>query len=280
MKRIRIAMMMITAAAAAMSAGCRTLGVEEEEPEAVINVINIVASDTLVSGMVASLLPPSKARVSAILPSAQCPGHYDIKLSDIEKVKTADLIVSMKGLPFMAKAEIDENRLLLLDSRNRSAMVPDTYVDVLNMLAAELSARFPEDGPEIEQRREEAVEAVFSEALKLQKRLVRAGVVAMPVLTASMQKETVEWMGFRVVGEYGRPETLTAKEVARLSKIARDMNIALVADNLQSGPDAGRGIAEALGVPHTALSNFPLEDGYISALRANVDLVLDAVGAL
>ncbi|HVP78874.1 MAG TPA: hypothetical protein VMV04_13380, partial [Thermodesulfobacteriota bacterium] len=55
---------------------------------------SIVASDTLLSGMIASLLPPNRYSVEAILPPGQCPGHYDVKLSDIEKMKKADLTVS------------------------------------------------------------------------------------------------------------------------------------------------------------------------------------------
>ena len=53
----------------------------------------------------------------------------------------------------------------------------------------------------------------------------------------------------------------------------------MVVDNLQSGPDAGRGIAEALGVPHVILSNFPSENGYLATLGDNVAAVLAAAGS-
>jgi hypothetical protein len=43
----------------------------------------IVTSDTILSGMIASLLPPNRYFTEAILPPGQCPGHYDVKLSDI-----------------------------------------------------------------------------------------------------------------------------------------------------------------------------------------------------
>jgi zinc transport system substrate-binding protein len=270
---------MVLAAAFVSSAGCRNRqGIEEPEPEIITR--NIVTSDTLVSSMVVSLLPPSGTRVTALLPPGQCPGHYDIKLSDIEKVNFADVIISMKGLPFMVRADLDENRILILDSKERNGMVPDTHITLLNALANELAKHYPEDAPEIEARHEEAVEEIFRGAMQLQERLVRSGVVAMPVLASSMQKEILEWMGFRVVGEYGRPESMSAKEISRLSQIADNRNIVMVVDNLQSGPDAGRGIAEAQKVPHVVLSNFPLEDGYMNALRTNVDLILDAVSVL
>jgi zinc transport system substrate-binding protein len=92
-----------------------------------------------------------------------------------------------------------------------------------------------------------------------------------------MQKEVLQWMGLRVVGEYGRPEAMSAREVVRLSKIGKDQHAIAVVDNLQSGPDAGKGIAEALGVPHVVLTNFPSEKGYLATLEGNVDAVVAAV---
>jgi zinc transport system substrate-binding protein len=50
----------------------------------------------------------------------------------------------------------------------------------------------------------------------------------------------------------------------------------MVVDNLQSGPDAGKGIAETLGAPHVVLTNFPSEKGYLATLGENVNAVLAA----
>jgi F0F1-type ATP synthase beta subunit len=78
------------------------------------------------------------------------------------------------------------------------------------------------------------------------------------------------------VAEYGRPEALSAREVVRLVRTGRERNVLLVADNLQSGADAAKGIAEALGTPHVTLSNFPSEKGYLATLGDNVGAVLAA----
>ena len=70
---------------------------------------------------------------------------------------------------------------------------------------------------------------------------------------------------------------MSAREVVRLSRIGKDRHAMLVVDNLQSGPDAGKGVAETLGAPHVTLSNFPSEKGYLATLGENVDAVLAAV---
>lgn len=236
----------------------------------------IIASDTLLSGMVEALLPPGRADVRAILPPAQCPGHYDVKLSDIQTIRTADLVLSMRGMPFMEKAAMHAGKRLFLDAGDRNWMAPPGYILGLGLLAAELSRRFPDDGEAIALRRETARRAIMKEAAALRAAIARSGIGSLPVLASSRQKGLLEWMGFRVAGSYGPPESMSAREMVRLSQLGKEQKIVMVVDNLQSGPEAGKGIAEALRVPHIVLSNFPLEEGYAATLASNVRIVLAA----
>jgi zinc transport system substrate-binding protein len=239
-------------------------------------VRGIVTSDSILSGMTASLLPPNRYSIEAILPPGQCPGHYDMKLSDIKKMKKADLIVSFKGMPFMDKARLGNETQLLVDTGGRNWMAPDSYIYGLGVLATGLSKRFPEEQDEIMIRKENTVRKVKVEANSLMEKIKRAGIFGKPVIASSMQKDPLEWMGFRVVGEYGRQEAMSTREFVHLSKIGKDQHVILVADNLQSGPDAGKGIAETLRVPHVVLTNFPSEKGYLATLGDNVKTVLTA----
>ncbi|OIP93983.1 MAG: hypothetical protein CO013_05810 [Syntrophobacterales bacterium CG_4_8_14_3_um_filter_58_8] len=241
-------------------------------------VRGIVASDTILSGMIASLLPPSRYSIESILPSGQCPGHYDVKLSDIEKTKKADLIVLFRGMPFMDKAGLGGRAQILMDAGGRNWMAPDSYIYGLGVLAGGLSNHFPEDKDEIMRRKEAAIRKVNAGAKSLVENIRRTGISGKAIIASSMQKEPLVWMGFRVVGEYGRPEAISAREIVRLSKIGREQQATAVVDNLQSGPDTGKGIAESLGVPHVVLTNFPSEKGYLATLGENVDAIVAAVG--
>jgi zinc transport system substrate-binding protein len=262
----------ISMAAVCLFAGCtdRSKGADQKD------VRVIVTSDTILSGMIASLLPEHPYAIAAIFPPGQCPGHYDVKLSDIEKMKKADLVVSFSEIFFMDKAVSDSKRRLLIDTGGRNWMTPDSYLYGLNLLADRLSEYFPEDRGKIISCKEEAIREVRTYAHSVIQRIRQAGFYGKPVIASSMQKEPLEWMGFRVVGEYGRPEAMSAREVVRLSKTGREHHAIFVADNLQSGPDAGKGIAESLGVPHIVLTNFPSEKGYLTTLRENVDIILAA----
>ncbi|MBU4581555.1 MAG: zinc ABC transporter substrate-binding protein [Proteobacteria bacterium] len=240
-------------------------------------VRGIVTSDTILSGMIASLLPPHRYSIEAILPPGQCPGHYDVKLADIEKTQKADLTVSFRGMPFMDKAGLGGRAQLLVDAGDRNWMAPDSYIYGLGVIADGLSRHFPEDKAEIIRRKEEAIHRVNAGANSLIEKIRRLGIFGKAIIASSMQKEPLEWMGFRVVGEYGRPEAMSAREVVRLSKIGREQQATAVVDNLQSGPDTGKGIAETLGVPHVVLTNFPSEKGYLATLGENVEAVAAAV---
>jgi len=239
--------------------------------------LSIMTSDTLLSGMITDLLPPNRYSVEAILPPGQCPGHYDVKLSDIEKMKKADLNVSFKGMSFLNKASPDGGAQLLVDAGGRNWMAPDSYIDGLGILADGLSKRFPEDRDEIMNRKENTIHAVKTESNSLIEKIKRAGIFGKPIIASSMQKDPLEWMGFRVLGNYGRQEAMSAREVVRLSEIGRDQKAIMVVDNLQSGPDVGKGIAETLGVPHIVLTNFPSEKGYLATLGENVNAIVSAV---
>jgi zinc transport system substrate-binding protein len=256
-----------------LSAGCSNMSKDGNAK----NKRAIVTSDTILSEIITSLLPSEGYSIEAILPSGQCPGHYDVKLSDIEKMKKADLIVSFRGMPFMNKAAADSGVQFLMDAEGRNWMAPDSYLYGLSLLADRLSKHFPEDKDKIMSRKKDTIREVRGDANSLIQWIKKAGLFGKSVVCSSMLKEPLEWMGFRVVGEYGRPEAMSAREVVRLSKIGRENNVIIVVDNLQSGPDAGKGIAETLKVPHVVLTNFPLEKGYLATLGENVNVMVTAV---
>jgi zinc transport system substrate-binding protein len=258
-----------------LPAGCQKSALSEQTKSRK----RIVTSDTILLGMSESLLPSEHFEVAAILPPGQCPGHYDIKLTDIAKVSRADIVVSFLGMPFMKHAEVDGTRQLLIDAKDRNWMAPDSYIAGLNLLADRFSERFPEHKRKISMRQRLTIMEVAEKNKSLSDRIKRAGVSQIPVIASSMLKEPLEWMGFRVVGEYGRPESISAKEIAALIRMGREKKAAMIVDNLQSGPEAGKGIAEALGAPHVILSNFPSEKGYAATLSDNVDAVLAAMSA-
>jgi ABC-type Zn uptake system ZnuABC Zn-binding protein ZnuA len=113
-------------------------------------------------------------------------------------------------------------------------------------------------------------------------RLAQAGVRDIRVLTNDMQADFVRWAGFQVVGVFGRGEDMSPREVEDAIRLGRDHAVRLVADNLQSGKQAGIGIAKEVGAVQVTLSNFPGgfegTETWAKAIERNVDLLLATIG--
>jgi hypothetical protein len=57
----------------------------------------------------------------------------------------------------------------------------------------------------------------------------------------------------------------------------RRNKVRLVVDNRQSGPSVGVGVAREIGAGHVVLTNFPVGDSYLDALRSNVEALKQAL---
>ncbi len=227
--------------------------------------------------MVSSLLPQDRYRVEPILPPGQCPGHYDVRLSDLERIKMAELIIYFKGMPFMARIPSEFSKTLVIDAGGNNWMTPDYYIYGIELLSRNLSQIFLKDLDHIQAKKENEVKRLREETVTLKRKIQDAGFSGKKIIASSMQKQPLEWMGFTVVADYGRPEAMTAKDTINLIRIGKRNKVVLVVDNLQSGPDTGRGIAESLGVPHVILTNFPSEKGYLHTLKENIEIILKAL---
>ncbi len=100
------------------------------------------------------------------------------------------------------------------------------------------------------------------------------------VISAFWQAGFIEWTGLNIVATYGGNETLTPRVLKELVDKGREGEVTLIIDNLQSGKDAGAGIAEDLGCTRIILSNFPggfdNTETWEKAIDRNIELILEA----
>ncbi len=101
------------------------------------------------------------------------------------------------------------------------------------------------------------------------------------VLCDEQQAGFVKWAGLNIIASYGRPESFTPQVTKDLIDKGRGQKVTLVIDNMQTGGESGKSLAQELGVKHIVLSNFP--GGYDDtetwekAIDKNIELVLAAV---
>jgi zinc transport system substrate-binding protein len=236
--------------------------------------IRVVASTALIATIVNTVGGPAFS-VTTIAPAGLCPGHFDIRPSDVLSANEARLLLNHGWEEWFPRLEqsIDNLRLrrvTLLTKGNW--MIPPLQAQAADEITALLVDLAPGRADSLRAALERYKARVDSAATVVRATLARKALP--PVIAARQQAPFLAWAGFRVVATYGRAEEFTAGELTRLARVAVDSGVGIIVDNLQSGPDAGRLLADELEVGHVTLTNFPLDNDYPRALLDNTAALL------
>ena len=237
----------------------------------------IVASTTLIA-TITEQVGGGRFAVTTIAPAGLCPGHFDIKPSDILAANQAQLLLNHgweAWFPKLEQALVKPGPRKVTLKTQGNWMVPPVQVAATREIAALLGSVDAANARLYLERADVVVAQVESAGAVAHGLFANQSLPA--VIAADKQKPFLEWLGFRVLASYGRPEEFTAQELTRLARVIVDSGVGLIVDNLQSGPDAGRSLAEAAGIKQVTLSNFPLEGSYSKTLMSNADTLAKLV---
>lgn len=231
--------------------------------------LKVVASTTLISSIVEAV-GGEYVKVATIAPAGLCPGHFDIPPSAVAAANDAHLLLNHGWEEWLAKLEqaVHNPKLVKRTLETKGNwMVPDIHkkavAEILQLLVETDTAHA--DTFRLTAKRYQAqVDSAAAEA-----RTLFAGRTLPKTIAAEHQTPFLRWLGFPVVATYGRPEEFSAQELVRLARMMADSGVTLVVDNLQSGPDAGKPLAEAHGARQVTLTNFPLHGIYCRTLLDN-----------
>lgn len=239
--------------------------------------IRVVASTTLISTIVQTI-GGDRFAVTTIAPAGLCPGHFDLKPSDVAAANNARLILNHgweAWYPSLEKAIIPPGPRRVTLSTQGNWMIPEQQKQAakeIAVLLAKIDTARADTYRLTAGRYQSEVDSVAAAA-----RAMLAGKELPPTIASEQQTPFLKWLGFRVVATYGRAEDFTAQELTRLARVASDSGVKLVVDNLQSGPDTGKPLADGLGAKHVTLTNFPLHGSYRQALLDNAAVLAQAV---
>ena len=265
--------------------------------------LKIVTSTSMMAQIV-ERVGGDKVDVVNIIPPAQCPGHFDVKPSDIKRLADADLFllhgwqgemfaqeliasannpdltvvkIAVKGKLMMPPPQLEATQTLTSDYW----MTPPVQLEATEMIAAALSQVDTKNSSDYQKSAVELADKIEAKSAEIKDRLAKTNVSSVNVMCAEQQAGFVQWVGFNIVATYGRPDSLTPQAVKELVDKGREAKVALIIDNMQSGKDAGAGIAEELGSKRIILSNFPggfeNTETWEKAIDYNVQLLLEAI---
>jgi zinc transport system substrate-binding protein len=248
--------------------------------------LNIVTSTSIIANIVENI-GGDHVSVVNIIPPAQCPGHFDIKPGDIKKLANASIFFfhGWQGEKFsddIIKSANNPNLIVEKLDIDGNWMVPSVQVTAAEKIGGIMGDVDTVNKATYDQNIAAYQNYVENKEAELKGKLSKLDVSNINVLCADQQEGFINWMGLNVVSIFGRPETLTPQIIQELVDKGKDSNVVLVIDNLQSGPDAGKAIAQELGCARVILSNFPggfeginTWDGTIDK---NIELILTALG--
>lgn len=247
--------------------------------------LKVVTSTSLIAS-IAERVGGDLAKVVNIIPPAQCPGHFDVKPGDIQKLADADLFLlhGWQGEKFSQEliASADNPGLTVVKINVQGNwMTPSVQAQATDQVADALCQIDAENCSTYRQSAAEYKNIVEAKGEQIKTEIASANLSSINVLCSDQQAGFVAWTGLNVVATYGEPDSLTPQVVAGLVDQGREANVTLIIDNLQSGQDAGEGLAGELGCRRIVLSNFPggFDDTetWEKAIDRNIELILDAV---
>ena len=247
--------------------------------------LRIVTSTSLLAS-IAERVGGDRVDVVNIIPPAQCPGHFDVKPGDIQKLADADLFLmhGWQGEKFsqelIASADNPNLTVVKIDIKG-NWMTPPVQLKAIDEITAILSQADEKNSSAYQKAATELKGKIEAKGAEIKARLAKANLLNINVMCDEQQAGFVKWAGLNIIATYGIPDSLTPQVVKELVDKGREGKVTLIIDNLQSGADAGKGIAEELGCKRITLSNFPggVDDTetWEKAIDRNVELILEAV---
>lgn len=183
------------------------------------------------------------------------PPEYDFRPGDLEKVKSADLVIYAGYEPFMKKlleaVAVEESKKQIIATEN----TPEALKKQTRLLAEKLSTVDAQKAWETELDR--ITSSLLAEAKE-------KGLSGKRAVVSKHMLPFAKWIGIQVVGEFG-PEEPGAGRVGELAALKPD----LIIDNYHN--PQGKTIAEMAKAKRVELRNFPgpEHNGILDLLKDN-----------
>jgi zinc transport system substrate-binding protein len=248
---------------------------------------DIMAGSSLITNIIQDIAD-GKMEPRTLIPPGICPGHYDVKPSDIEALANSkalfihDYQENFKNVTALIEAVDNPDLIIRVIDVQGNWMTPPVQAEAIDSIAQALGEIDQKNSAFYQGKATERAQVILAKGEEVKDRLLEARVGEVKVICADMQAGFVGWAGFDVVATYGRPEDLSVADVEDLVVQAKDAGVALVIDNLQSGATAtSEAMAKDIGAIQVTISNYPggFEDTetWEKAIDKNVDLLFEAL---
>lgn len=228
-----------------------------------------LATTTSLIGSMAQTVGEDKVEVMIVVPGEMCPGHFDISPRRIKSIKDARLLLTHGWEKWVDDLTGSREHPVKKELGIKgNLMVPKNHIKAVEKLTGILSRTDKENRSFYETNSDRYVEKIQKFKKEIENSFTDPESVN--VICSKLQKEFIASLGFNIVATYDRPENISPKELSRLTEKIKESNVRLIIDNLQSGTEIGKQLSRETGINRVTLSNFPLNNSYLSTLESNI----------
>jgi len=249
--------------------------------------VDIMAGSSLIANIIQDVAD-GKLETRTLIPPGTCPGHYDVKPSDIVALANSKALFihnyqeNFENITGLIEAAENPDLIIKVIDITGNWMVPAVQAEAVDKIAQALGEIDPENAAYYEGKADERAQAILAKGEDVESELQGAGVEGVTVICAEMQQGFVNWAGFNITATFGRPEDLSPADVNQLITEANQAGVVLIIDNLQSGSATlGASIEQDVEAIPVTISNFPggfeNTETWEKAIDKNVDLLLEAL---
>ncbi|HOK08964.1 MAG TPA: zinc ABC transporter substrate-binding protein [Candidatus Hydrogenedens sp.] len=226
--------------------------------------------------------------LAIVVPPDLCPGHFDLKPSDIEKFINAKLVILhtwQKDLPAIKSLIRGTNpspEKVVYIQVEGNWLVPKNYILGLEKVGAELIKA----GLLTEESYKQQIDKRKKEILNFEQQILNNIKVFQPenfpVITSVFQSDFMNWLGFKVVATFPRTEEINLSLWGEILSKGKKEKAKIVVENLQSGEiELVKRLASELNAQSVILSGFPYAcpscNSWEASVQNNIDILLKAV---
>ena len=229
-----------------------------------------------------------KVEPRTFIPPGMCPGHYDVKPSDIEALANSKAFFihnyqqNYENITGLIEAVENPDLIITVINITGNWMTPPAQAEAVGKIAQALGEIDADNAAYYQEKAADREQAILTYGDDVKTELQEAGVEGVKVICAEMQAGFVRWAGFNITATFGRPEDLSPAQIADLIDNAQESGVTLMIDNLQSSSTTlGASMEQDIEAIPVTISNFPggLEntETWEKAIDKNVDLLLEAL---
>ena len=249
--------------------------------------VDIMAGSSFIANIIQDVAE-GKLETRALIPPGTCPGHYDVKPSDIEALTNSKAFFihnyqqNYENITGLIEAVENPNLIITVINITGNWMTPPVQAEAVGKIAQALGEIDADNAAYYQEKAAERAQAILAKGEEVKDRLLEARVEQVKVICAEMQAGFVSWAGFNITATFGRPEDLSPAQIADLIDNAQESGVTLMIDNLQSSSTTlGASMEQDIEAIPITISNFPggLEntETWEKAIDKNVDLLLEAL---